>query len=288
MLPGSKSILIYTKYALFKAVVLASCLHAGVLYWVTQRADPSEKTYQTLAVMDFSDFDPEGGKAGGDSQESLNTEETADTSQEVDELVIPEPESRDNPAVVPPEAEPEPAKVVADKPDEEVVPKIAESTSDKADVRPVVRTEKDKPKVSPVKPRTSTVKPNTSKTSRKSERAKASASGTDKGGTGDGTGKGNPNALAAYHKRVLGKIKAYQKYPPEARSKGLAGIVTVNFTIEAKGQVTGVRIVGSSGHQILDNEVKALMKRVSPFPELPMDIGKKRMNLNVPIRFTLR
>jgi protein TonB len=71
-------------------------------------------------------------------------------------------------------------------------------------------------------------------------------------------------------------------------SRNLKGIVEVNFTISQDGQVSRARIVRGSGHSSLDDEVIALVKRVSPLPPIPTEINRTTLNLTVPVQFTRR
>lgn len=68
----------------------------------------------------------------------------------------------------------------------------------------------------------------------------------------------------------------------------MEGTTTVRFTIARNGSVLSYRIVASSGHPLLDREVEELLQRASPLPALPPDVDADRLELVVPISFTLR
>jgi protein TonB len=77
-----------------------------------------------------------------------------------------------------------------------------------------------------------------------------------------------------------------KKYP--ARGRDLTGQVGVNFTVRSDGSVTGAKIVSSSGHELLDDEVMALVRRVQPFSPIPAELGKDSINITVPVVFSGR
>jgi protein TonB len=96
------------------------------------------------------------------------------------------------------------------------------------------------------------------------------------GGRGDGTSAGNPGAVTA----IRAAIERAKSYPPLARKRGIEGTVTAEFTISAKGYPENIRIVRSSGHEILDSAAKKTLLRASPFPGV-------KGRLEVPITFRL-
>lgn len=85
---------------------------------------------------------------------------------------------------------------------------------------------------------------------------------------------------------VRSKIEGAKYYPRWAREKGYEGIVKVELTIMYEGKVAEVKMVDSSGYEILDKAALATIKRASPFPKLPRDLGEK-LNLTVPIVYRL-
>jgi protein TonB len=52
--------------------------------------------------------------------------------------------------------------------------------------------------------------------------------------------------------------------------------------------VVSQRIVKSSGHADLDQEVLALVRRAQPLPPFPPAMTQSVIHLSVPIRFSLR
>lgn len=91
-------------------------------------------------------------------------------------------------------------------------------------------------------------------------------------------------------KRYLGeelpKIKASigerLTSPPVARRMGWSGTVTVSFCICADGRVTELKVVQSSGYQILDTDAIRTIRRSAPFPR-----PAHAVDLVMPIAYTL-
>lgn len=90
-----------------------------------------------------------------------------------------------------------------------------------------------------------------------------------------------------YKGQILARLHRYKRYPSAVRRAGKQGIVRLRFSINASGKVISSYISRSSGVPALDAEVRALIRRVSPFPPIPRGMGR-RLTLNVPIDFSVR
>ena len=89
-------------------------------------------------------------------------------------------------------------------------------------------------------------------------------------------------ARASYGAIVMAKINAAKFYPTAARSSGVTGIVGVQFTINALGQMVSAHVIHSSGHDILDQAALDILRSL----ELPAPpAGSFSANTN--IKFTL-
>ena len=62
----------------------------------------------------------------------------------------------------------------------------------------------------------------------------------------------------------------------------------VTFSIDRQGRLLSHRIESSSGHPVLDQEVKAMLQRASPMPPIPANLGQGTLTITVPISFSLR
>jgi protein TonB len=99
---------------------------------------------------------------------------------------------------------------------------------------------------------------------------------------------GNPDAAPDYFSTLAAWLNKHKRYPRRARQRQQQGIVKVWFAIDTEGQVLSHRIVGSSGHRLLDQEVEELLERASPLPPMPADIQQAKLEITVPIVFSLR
>jgi TonB family protein len=81
-------------------------------------------------------------------------------------------------------------------------------------------------------------------------------------------------------KAIRSAIERAKSYPFLARQRGIEGTVLVSFMINKKGSPQAIRIVKSSGYQILDEEVPRMIRSASPFPGLKGEIV-------IPITFKL-
>lgn len=116
----------------------------------------------------------------------------------------------------------------------------------------------------------------------------ASGSGkAEAGGGKPGAGGGKAGGGAAgYSQRLAAWLNRHKRYPEPARRLRQQGMVRVSFTLDRNGRVIGQRIVASSGHRALDEEVLAMLRRASPMPKPPP--GQDRFTVTVPISFSLR
>ncbi|MDR2459535.1 MAG: energy transducer TonB [Deltaproteobacteria bacterium] len=234
----------------WEAVCLGALLHLALLVVLVFMPAPIDPPiFATLAVADLSPYDPLGGQGGVD--------ELIAPEEEIEELSLPEPDF-----------EPEELTFV-------------ESTAPSAE--PVAITP-PKPKTDSPRVRAPTAAPPTRTASANTG---VGTGGAGPGGTPGGTGVGNSDELDAYKAMVRRRIEGNKKYPPAAQSRRQTGVVRVSFIINQDGQIHSANVVESSGHNILDDEVLALLRRVSPLPPLPASSGLSSLKITVPLRFSL-
>lgn len=76
----------------------------------------------------------------------------------------------------------------------------------------------------------------------------------------------------------------YRKYPNQALRLKQEGDVHVSFRLKSNGEVEDIKISGSSGYQILDDDAKALIEKTALyFPRPP-----KSVRITVPLRYSLK
>lgn len=140
------------------------------------------------------------------------------------------------------------------------------------------------------------------------EEAKVTGSVIDTGGDDDGTGFGGGRddgngrgnvlgddegegsqfiaAVNEYLGLVRHRIDQRKSYPAAARRLGMEGRVTAKVGIRADGQLLFVAILASD-QELLAQEVRNAVARAAPFPPLPNQLGRRRIELVVPLRFRL-
>jgi len=103
-----------------------------------------------------------------------------------------------------------------------------------------------------------------------------------------GAASHNPDALPNWKSALVARLERYKRYPPEAQSRGEAGIARLAFSVDRSGGVHNARIVRSSGSSLLDHETLTLPDRAAPLPPPPPDIAGAQIPIEVPIRYNAR
>jgi len=107
-----------------------------------------------------------------------------------------------------------------------------------------------------------------------------------KGVPGDGTGDAKERLKGKYLEENFSYIKDIIQrnitYPRKARRKGWVGAVTVSFIILESGRVENIKILKSSGHELLDGNVMETIKAIGSFPKPPV-----KAELHIPIIYRL-
>jgi protein TonB len=105
-------------------------------------------------------------------------------------------------------------------------------------------------------------------------------------GTRDGV-QGDPSgsAVASYLDRLRQRLEKVKRYPLLARRRGQVGTATLQIAIDRSGHPASVRIQGSSGSQLLDDEAAEMVTRAAPFEPLPSEVTGEVLQVTVPVRF---
>ena len=97
-----------------------------------------------------------------------------------------------------------------------------------------------------------------------------------------------PRVEPSWQTALVRHLQQYKRYPSDAQSRGEDGVVLLSFTVDRAGHVLARQIVHSSGHRELDNEVMSMVERAQPLPPFPPSMPQAKLDLTVPIRFSLR
>jgi periplasmic protein TonB len=99
---------------------------------------------------------------------------------------------------------------------------------------------------------------------------------------------GAPAVDPSWQATLVRQLQRFKRYPPEAQSRHEQGVVLLGFTLDRNGHVLAHNIARSSGYANLDDEVMAMIIRAQPLPPFPASMTQPRIDLTVPIRFSLR
>ena len=77
--------------------------------------------------------------------------------------------------------------------------------------------------------------------------------------------------------RVRRHLERFKFYPMSARRRGIGGDVEVGFRLTVGGKAEQVRVLATSGHDILDEAALQTVSRAQPFP---VDDGRYRVRLH--------
>lgn len=103
-----------------------------------------------------------------------------------------------------------------------------------------------------------------------------------------GASSANSTAAASWRSQLISHLNRHKRYPGESRTAREEGTARLRFSIDRSGRVVGATLVGSSGSSRLDEEVMAMIRRASPVPAPPPDVGGSTLTFTVPVNFNLR
>ncbi|MEF3194313.1 MAG: energy transducer TonB [Halothiobacillaceae bacterium] len=97
----------------------------------------------------------------------------------------------------------------------------------------------------------------------------------------------DPAVEHGYRARIRQAIDEHKHYPRMARRLGLEGRVVVAFTVEADGRLARVRVVESSGSEVLDEAALEAVRQAAPFPPFPDGVERRQWDFTLPLLFSL-
>jgi TonB family protein len=87
----------------------------------------------------------------------------------------------------------------------------------------------------------------------------------------------------AYFAHIKRQIELAWNYPLEAQERHVG--LTLAFTIESDGNVSSIKLLKSSGYEILDEYALNAVKFASPFNPIPASIGTKRLKITASFEY---
>jgi protein TonB len=85
--------------------------------------------------------------------------------------------------------------------------------------------------------------------------------------------------FGSFLRRFESAVYGVWRYPQEAAMKGIEGITPVRITFNRQGEITGVRLLESSGAKVLDEEVFRTLKMIGPVGGFPKGYDKDEFHL---------
>ena len=98
----------------------------------------------------------------------------------------------------------------------------------------------------------------------------------------------DPRLLTRYGDTLSEHFAGAQTYPRLAAMRGWEGEVLLRLTIGPGGNLLSVRVLRSSGHEILDRHAVALVEGSGPLPRPPRGSDRQDLEITVPVRYRLR
>lgn len=99
---------------------------------------------------------------------------------------------------------------------------------------------------------------------------------------------GAPRIEPSWQTSLVRQLQRAKRYPAQAQSRNEQGVVLLSFSLDRNGHVLAHSIAKSSGYPDLDDEVMAMIMRAEPLPAFPPSMPQERLDLTVPIRFSIR
>jgi TonB family protein len=92
-------------------------------------------------------------------------------------------------------------------------------------------------------------------------------------------------AYISYFNRIKQSIEQNWQYPELALRYGLQGKLSLEFAVGIDGQLEQLRIIRSSGSQLLDDEALRAIKAAAPFPPIPTWIKGNPLTISVTMEY---
>jgi protein TonB len=91
-----------------------------------------------------------------------------------------------------------------------------------------------------------------------------------------------------YIVRLRAWLSRHKQYPAAARQGEIEGTVRLYIVVDQDGRIVSRRITQSSGSALLDRAAEQMLTRAEPLPRMPASMRRNRLELVVPVVFSLR
>lgn len=96
-----------------------------------------------------------------------------------------------------------------------------------------------------------------------------------------------PEALAGYGRSVSQALARHREYPRLALLRGWEGSTTLRLRVAPGGKLAEAAVHQSSGHEVLDDQALAMVKRLGTLPLPPESLRDREFAVLVPVVFQL-
>jgi protein TonB len=103
-----------------------------------------------------------------------------------------------------------------------------------------------------------------------------------------GPAPSNANLRATWQAQLLSWLERHKRYPRVAQEQRQQGVASLRFALDRQGRILSFRLDKSSGFTLLDEEVLELIQRAQPVPAPPPEIPGDRIEVLVPVAFSLK
>jgi protein TonB len=99
--------------------------------------------------------------------------------------------------------------------------------------------------------------------------------------------QGDDAMLARYRLAVIEAARRYKRYPRAALDNNWNGKAEVHMAIGANGMIDSMSIKSSSGHEILDRQALAMIRKAKPLTPIPASLRGRPFAVDIPVIFSL-
>ncbi|WP_321394270.1 TonB family protein [Emcibacter sp.] len=93
--------------------------------------------------------------------------------------------------------------------------------------------------------------------------------------------------IKSWQTSIVKLVAKKQVYPRAAMNDELEGRAKVKISIDRTGAITAHELVESSGHDVFDQEVEALVSRINPLPTPPADLADSNLSFILPLTWAI-
>lgn len=98
----------------------------------------------------------------------------------------------------------------------------------------------------------------------------------------------NDESMLRYQDMVKEKIQSCRRYPNWAKRQDIEGISRLRFTLLSNGMVKDIKLLKTSGSNVLDNEAIETIRRACPLCPIPKEFNRSSIAIEIALVFKLK